>query len=66
MFLQLKNSDVKPIVYDIEDTAQMINSAVNKVQELFNVYSVGGAAYKYHENKEPKYRVYDDFARIDD
>ncbi len=66
LFLQLKNSDVKPIVYDIDDTAQMIDAAIDKVKGLINMYSVGCAAYEYHENNDPKYRAYDDLARIDD
>lgn len=65
-FLQLKNRDVRVIEYDAVATADMICAAVDKVTELFNMYSAGGAGYEYRENTEQKYRVYDDFARAEE
>ena len=65
-FLQLKNKDVRTIEYNSSDTAEMILAALNKTTELFNIYSAGGAAYEYHETSDQKYRVYDDFARVQD
>jgi RecB family exonuclease len=44
-FLQLKNNDVRVIEYNSETTQEMINAAVNKVTELFNMYSAGAAGY---------------------
>ena len=65
-FLQLKNNDVRIIEYDSQTTADMIRAAVDKVTELFNIYSAGGAAYEYHETSNQKYKIYDDLARIKD
>lgn len=62
-FLQLKNNDARPIEYDSATTDMMINAAVTKVTELFNMYSAGGAPYEYFETSELKYKQYDDFAR---
>jgi hypothetical protein len=44
----------------------MINAAVLKTTELFNIYSAGGAGYEYRETSDQKYRQYDDFARVKD
>lgn len=62
-FLQMKNNDVRTIEYDSETTDMMINAAVTKVTELFNMYSAGGAPYEYFETSDLKYKQYDDFAR---
>ncbi len=62
-FLQLKLGDVRPIVYDGDVAADMINAAVEKVTGLVNMYSAGGASYEYHETGDRKYKVYDDLAR---
>ncbi len=62
-FLQLKNNDVRVIEYDEQTTQQMINAAVAKTTELFNIYSAGGAGYEYRETNDRKYHQYDDFAR---
>ena len=62
-FLQLKNNDVRTIEYDAETTDMMINAAITKVTELFNMYSAGGAPYEYYETSDSKYKQYDDFAR---
>lgn len=66
IFLQLKNNDVRPILYDANQTQQMINAAVAKTTELVNMYSVGGAPYEYYETGDRKYKIYDDLARCDD
>lgn len=63
-FLQLKNNDVRVIEYDEQITQQMINAAVAKTTELFNIYSAGGAGYEYHETSDKKYRQYDDLKRV--
>ncbi|MBQ8255393.1 MAG: PD-(D/E)XK nuclease family protein [Alphaproteobacteria bacterium] len=63
-FLQLKNNDVRIIEYDADTTAQMMNAAIDKVTELFNIYSVGNAPYEYRETSEQKYKAYDDLARV--
>ena len=65
-FLQLKNNDVRVIEYDANTTQDLIRVAVDKVTELFNIYSAGGAAYEYHETGDQKYKQYDDLARIKD
>ena len=65
-FLQLKNNDARVIEYDSETTAQMMRAAFDKVTELFNMYSAGGAGYEYYETSDQKYRGYDDLARIKD
>ena len=62
-FLQLKNNDVRVIEYDSDTTQQMINAAVAKTTELFNMYSAGGADYEYHETNDRKYKQFDDLAR---
>lgn len=63
-FLQLKNNDVRVIEYDQETTQQMINAAVAKTTELFNMYSAGNAGYEYHETNEVRYKIYDDLKRV--
>lgn len=65
-FLQLKNGDVRAIEYDANVTRDMMQAAVDKVTELFNIYSAGAAGYEYHETADQKYKQYDDLARIDD
>ncbi|MBP3397791.1 MAG: PD-(D/E)XK nuclease family protein [Alphaproteobacteria bacterium] len=65
-FLQLKNNDVRVIEYDEDTTQEMINAAVAKVTELFNIYSAGGAGYEYFETSDVKYKQYDDLARVKD
>ena len=65
-FLQLKNNDVRVIEYDANTTQDLIRVAVDKVTELFNIYSAGGAAYEYRETGDQKYKQYDDLARIKD
>ena len=65
-FLQLKNGDVRVIEYDAATTGEMMRAAVDKVTELFNMYSAGTAPYEYHETNDNKYKQYDDFARIHD
>ena len=65
-FLQLKNNDARVIEYDSETTAQMMRAAFDKVTELFNMYSAGGASYEYRETGDQKYKVYDDLARVKD
>lgn len=63
MFLQLKNNDVRPIVYEDEEAENMINAAVLKTKELFDWYSKGNRPYEYGETSEAKYKLYDDLAR---
>ncbi len=65
-FLQLKNGDVRLIEYSSEQTAEMMRVAHERVQELFNIYSAGGAGYEYRPNTDQKYRGYDDFARAEE
>jgi len=65
-FLQLKLGDARIIEYDSETTSAMIHAAVNRVTELFNMYSVGGAGYKYLRTSDQKYKNFDDFARADE
>ena len=65
-FLQLRNNDAKPIVYDTETTQMMIDAAVQKTTELFNMFSAGGAPYEYHQTSNQKYKMYDDLARVGD
>ncbi len=66
MFLQMKNNDVKPIVYDSDTTENLIQAATDKITELFNIYTIGNAPYEYHETGDDKYKIYDDFARVRD
>ncbi len=65
-FLQLRNNDARVIEYDAETTCEMMHAAVDKVTELFNIYSAGGAGYEYRETGDAKYKQYDDLARIKD
>ena len=66
VFLQLKNGDARPIVYDADTCARMITAAVDKTIEMVNMYSVGCAPYEYRETSDQKYRAYDDLARARD
>lgn len=65
-FLQLKNNDVRLIEYDSDISANMMQAALEKTQELFNIYSAGNGAYDYLETGNQKYKIYDDFARNKD
>ena len=65
-FLQLKSGDVRIVPYDEQQTQQYIAAAIEKVTELFNIYSAGGAGYEYRETGDQKYKGYDDLARIKD
>lgn len=65
-FLQLRNNDARVIEYDAEITREMMRAAVDKVTELFNIYSAGGAGYEYRETGDQKYKIYDDLARVRD
>jgi ATP-dependent helicase/nuclease subunit B len=62
-FLQLKNNDAHIIEYDADATEIMMNSAVLKITELFNIYSAGNAPYEYRETNDQKYQQFDDLAR---
>lgn len=66
LFLQLRNADVRPIEYDAETTSKMIAAAVEKTENLVNIFSAGGAPYEYRETNDRKYKAYDDLARCDD
>ena len=65
-FLQLRNNDARVIEYDADTTREMMRAAVDKVTELFNVYSAGGAGYEYRETGDSKYKQYDDLSRVRD
>ena len=65
-FLQLKNGDARIVHINQEKTQAYIKAAVDKVEELVNIYSVGGAGYEYREQSEQKYKMYDDLARTKD
>ena len=62
-FLQLKNNAAQMILFNEADTEKMINAAVARTTELFNMYSAGAAPYEYRETNDQKYHQYDDFAR---
>ncbi len=63
-FLQLQNNQTKPVEYDSATTADMIRAAVDKTIEVINMFTVGRAPYENRPNSEPKYRQYDDLARV--
>ena len=65
-FLQMTNGAVPNIVYDAETTQMMIDASISKITELFNIYTVGGAAYEYRETGDDKYKQFDDLARVKD
>jgi ATP-dependent helicase/nuclease subunit B len=65
-FLHLGTGSVESIQYDADTVDKMINASVAKVTELFNMYSAGGAPYKYMPTGDVKYQEYDDFARADE
>lgn len=65
-FLQLKSGDVRIIEYDSVQTSEMINAAVAKVTEAFNMYCTGDAGYPYYKTGDAKYKICDDFARADE
>lgn len=65
-FLQLKSGATRVIEYDSVQTDAMIRAAVDKVTELFNMYSAGGMGYKYLRTSDQKYKNFDDFARADE
>ena len=65
-FLQLKSGDARIVKYDAEQTAMAMNAAYSKIVDLFNMYSAGGAEYKYMHTGDVKYKQYDDFARAEE
>ena len=65
-FLQLKNGDARLIEYDEEATQMMIDAAVSKAGEVFQIYSGGATPYENRPNSDQKYRNYDDLARVKD
>ena len=66
MFLQLKSGAVGPIEYDEEKTATLMEAALTKVKEYFNIYTAGMHEYENREIKDKKYRAWDDLARTND
>lgn len=65
-FLQLQNNKVRLIEYSGELAQKMIDGAVEKMTQLFGQYGKDFEPYDYHETSDPKYKAYDDLARIDD
>ena len=65
-FLQLRAGDARPIQYDGVVTNEMMNNAVAKVTNVFNIYSAGEHGYEYRKTGDAKYKEYDDFARADE
>lgn len=65
-FLHLKSGAPKIIEYDAAAVQEMMRAATDKVVELFNMYSAGGAPYEYKKNTDKKYQAFDDFARADE
>jgi pyruvate/2-oxoacid:ferredoxin oxidoreductase alpha subunit len=65
-FLQLKNNNVKLIEYSDSDADKMIQASVQKISQLFGRYSNDFEPYEYYETSDPKYKAYDDLARVDD
>ena len=66
VFLQLQNNNVKSVEYDIDTTQLMIDAALEKTKDLFNIYTAGRAPYEYHETSDIKYKSFDDLARTND
>ena len=65
-FLQLQNNNVKLIEYSGDIAQMMIENTVAKISGLFGRYSNDFEPYEYYETSDPKYRAYDDLARVDD
>ena len=65
-FLQLQNNNVKLIEYSGPQLQKMIDVSVQKVSELFGRYSKDFEPYEYYETSDPKYKAYDDLARVKD
>lgn len=65
-FLQLQNNNVKLIEYRGDIATMMIENTVAKISGLFGRYSNDFEPYEYYETSDPKYRAYDDLARVDD
>lgn len=65
-FLQLQNNKVRLIEYAGELAQRMIDGAVEKMTQLFGQYGKDFEPYEYHETSDPKYKAYDDLARIND
>ncbi|MBR4806586.1 MAG: hypothetical protein IKZ64_02065, partial [Alphaproteobacteria bacterium] len=66
VFVQLKSHNVRIIKYDCDETAMAMQATYDKTLELFNMYSVGAAPYKYLRTSDSKYKAVDDFARVDE
>lgn len=71
VFLHLSRDAIKSgktlVPFDFTKTEKMIAGTVQKITDLFNMYSAGGAPYEYfREQTNPNYLKYRDLARIDD
>lgn len=64
-FIQLKNKKIKPVIYSGEVADKFIKASIEKIKELFAIYSKDFAEYEYFITNDPKYKIYDDLYRLD-
>jgi hypothetical protein len=63
-FLQLRGNDCKIVEYNGSDAAEMIAAAEQKISGLFGRYNNDYETYEHMETNGPKYKMYDDLARV--
>ena len=66
VFMYLKNSKEDMYWIDSEDVAGMMDAAIQKTKEVIDMFAVGNAPYEYRKLNGPKYKDFDDLARVDD
>ena len=66
VFMYLKNSKEDMYWIDSEDVAGMMDAAIKKTKEVIDMFAVGNAPYEYRKLNGPKYKDFDDLARVDD
>ena len=66
VFMYLKNSKENMYWIAPEDVAGIMDAAIKKTKEVIDMFAVGNAPYEYRKLNGPKYKDFDDLARVDD
>ena len=64
-FLQLKNKKIGPVLYRGEVAYKFIKASIEKVKELFAIYSKDFTEYEYFITSDRRYKIYDDLYRLE-
>ena len=64
-FLQLKNKKIGPVLYRGEVAYKFIKASIEKIKELFAIYSKDFTEYEYFITSDRRYKIYDDLYRLE-